>query len=337
MNLPEKIKNKTREILKGLLNPNSLSNLQLLSSIYKTISTKKFRNKRSLFYDSVTIYNKQSKVDGLIKKYLREFECKMEDLYIRVSPKGLMEGEIEITIKTGEKRKMKGKNIIPNMEEIREIETYGKEVLVIEKDSIFSHVGRKRIIICGKGYPDLNTIRFLQLVKTKMFCLTDLDPHGLQIFLTYRRYVQIERIGLKEEDLPGDFYDHGIKMKERELRMLLNNWKEEGNGVKRKGSERKGSERKGSGNGLNGEGESDLKENDGTRKENDGTRKENDGTRKENDGNKSDLDRNKQSDHEQSNHEQNDGREEIKKEIEFLLRYGLKFELEIMIEELDRF
>ncbi|KCZ81511.1 hypothetical protein H312_01089 [Anncaliia algerae PRA339] len=56
-------------------------------------------------------------------------------------------------------------------------------------------------MVTGKGYPCTNTIKFLEKVNMPIFGLFDFDPYGLNIYLNYKKHVNIERIGLSSEDI----------------------------------------------------------------------------------------------------------------------------------------
>jgi meiotic recombination protein SPO11 len=73
-------------------------------------------------------------------------------------------------------------------------------VLVIEKEATFSKLLSLKssdagyafldnyILVTGKGYPDVSTRLLLKLLSQSLaiFCLIDGDPHGFQIYLTYK-------------------------------------------------------------------------------------------------------------------------------------------------------
>lgn len=70
-------------------------------------------------------------------------------------------------------------------------------VLVVEKEASLTEVLEERVaetlsclLVCGKGYPDVATRRFLRRLadaapQLPIFALVDCDPHGLEILLTY--------------------------------------------------------------------------------------------------------------------------------------------------------
>lgn len=88
--------------------------------------------------------------------------------------------------------------IHPIVEQITEIDTSGTNfVLVVEKDAIFMRLIEEKfvqhhrcVIITSRGYPDVATRLFLHKLSSEnptlpIFCLTDFDPHGIEIAMTY--------------------------------------------------------------------------------------------------------------------------------------------------------
>ncbi|KAF4719039.1 hypothetical protein FOZ63_009334, partial [Perkinsus olseni] len=102
-------------------------------------------------------------------------------------------------------------------------ESTARHVIVVEKDTVFQRIlsqgGRHLLlgrlpcfIITARGYPDYRTIRFLSLLhdvadkqgtqRLPMWYLGDLDPHGLSIYLAYRRRLsELRWLGLSHNDI----------------------------------------------------------------------------------------------------------------------------------------
>ena len=69
-------------------------------------------------------------------------------------------------------------------------------VLVVEKDAVFQRLLEERILskfpglvmVTGKGVPDLATRQLVHLLSVSLpvLIITDCDPYGLEIFLTYK-------------------------------------------------------------------------------------------------------------------------------------------------------
>ncbi|KAF9412322.1 hypothetical protein HW555_009160 [Spodoptera exigua] len=81
---------------------------------------------------------------------------------------------------------------------IKELQSTAKYILVVEKDAIFQKLLDEGallrlgpvIIITGKGYPDVCTrqlvCRLCSELRLRALALVDADPHGYEIFLTYK-------------------------------------------------------------------------------------------------------------------------------------------------------
>ncbi|VFQ97925.1 unnamed protein product [Cuscuta campestris] len=83
------------------------------------------------------------------------------------------------------------------VEEVENIISVAQYILVVEKESVFQRLANDQfckrnrcIVISGRGYPDVPTRRFLQLLTEKLclptYCLVDCDPYGVDILATYR-------------------------------------------------------------------------------------------------------------------------------------------------------
>ncbi|KAK8963956.1 Meiotic recombination protein SPO11-1 [Platanthera guangdongensis] len=83
------------------------------------------------------------------------------------------------------------------VEEIEDIVSVAKYILVVEKETVFQRLANDKfcgthqcIVITGRGYPDVPTRRFLQRLVKQLhlpaYCLVDFDPYGFDILTTYR-------------------------------------------------------------------------------------------------------------------------------------------------------
>ncbi|OBZ85943.1 Meiotic recombination protein SPO11 [Choanephora cucurbitarum] len=92
--------------------------------------------------------------------------------------------------------------LIPPVSQIAEIQCKAKCILVIEKEATFRYlvsvgfnhslqVQQDCILITGKGYPDLSTRQLVKYLSVHfsekpILALMDNDPHGLDIYATYK-------------------------------------------------------------------------------------------------------------------------------------------------------
>lgn len=191
-------------ILSGYIGESSLQRLKFLQVVYGLVVSGRVMNRRSIYYDAVSIFGSQNRVDNLVKHYTAKFGCRQEDLNVKSGSRGILHGALVFHYR-GFTRSVEGKSLIPDMCGVERVVCRHETVLVVEKETIFDRVAcGDRAIVCGKGYPCSNTIKLLKMLEgqCRMVCLTDFDPHGLHIFLTYRKAVQkIVRIGLGYADL----------------------------------------------------------------------------------------------------------------------------------------
>ena len=125
-----------------------------------------------------------------------------------------------------------GLSISDHLISIATVQTNATCVLIVEKDTVFQSLLSSPgfftnvpcILVTARGYPDNVTIRFLnrlyQIVSSELpfLYLGDLDPHGICIYLTYKRALcaSVEWIGLHYEDIGIDYNQHsllGLKLK----------------------------------------------------------------------------------------------------------------------------
>ncbi|KAF7684258.1 putative meiosis-specific protein SPO11 like protein [Astathelohania contejeani] len=231
MNIIEKIKLQTRSLLHSMFSNNTpiTAKLKFYEILFKMQLNKTPQSKREIFYQSVSIFKSQGRVNNLIAQTVNEFGVTEADLFISASLKGL----IYLPQKTIHFRYamhdicIKKHGLIPNMYKIKRIEVTIKYVLIIEKDSMFSNLislidklieeGKNILqlnecmLVCTKGYPDLNTLRFLSTLNANnVFGLFDFDPFGIHIFLVIKngskknnnlRIEKIKKIGINMEDI----------------------------------------------------------------------------------------------------------------------------------------
>jgi len=94
-----------------------------------------------------------------------------------------------------------------------------RSVLLVEKETIFRALNSLRsgivqeglVMLCGKGYPDLNTRRLLLLLREekcveRVATLVDFDPDGVEIAATYKfgsTLLAHERVAVSGVDIIG--------------------------------------------------------------------------------------------------------------------------------------
>lgn len=214
--IKESIITEAKAILSEPMGECSIRKLKFLQIVFELVCSGRRLVKRSVYYQSVPIFGSQRVTNSLIKHYTGKFKCRQEDLNIRSGLKGIFSGSLTFhTIREGstpvdELVLEQNSGIIPDMNDIRAVECSYKTILVVEKETIFNRIVQDReackdmLVVCGKGYPCSNTMSLLRELESccKILCLTDLDPYGLHIFLTYKKSIgTIERMGIDHGDL----------------------------------------------------------------------------------------------------------------------------------------
>lgn len=227
-NFVDLIKNEAENLFSEIFQKSTLQKLKFLEIILQVLKLNLKIKKRAIFYQSVPVFENQGKVDYLIKFYTKRFGCEQEDLNIRSGTKGICFGRVNIRFHDGNisSTDVNDKSAIPDMEDVKSVDCYYKKILIVEKEAIFDRIIQNQnldfLVVCGKGYPCKNTIRFLKMLDACLFCLTDFDPFGLHIFMNYRRYVNLSRIGIGYEDIFNNNVDRNscIKLNKYDYRMI---------------------------------------------------------------------------------------------------------------------
>ena len=72
--------------------------------------------------------------------------------------------------------------------------SYSKENILNNRNS---NNKKNILLICGKGYPCMNTLKLLTLLNIKTYGIFDFDPHGLEIYMCYKKSnISINKIGI---------------------------------------------------------------------------------------------------------------------------------------------
>ncbi|KAG7311666.1 hypothetical protein JYU34_002719 [Plutella xylostella] len=143
----------------------------------------------------------QSYLDVAVRDACCLLETPPWSLGITATAKGLVAGPLTMETAGGKRVDCMGSGgvLVPqDISGIKSFVTTAKYILVVEKDAIFQKLLDEGalarlgpvIILTGKGYPDVCSRRLLRRLSRELrlraLALVDPDPHGMEIFLTYK-------------------------------------------------------------------------------------------------------------------------------------------------------
>lgn len=173
----------------------------VLTKIHELLTKNFTVTRRELFYQNVVRFRNQTNLDVAIRDVCCLLECPPWELGLIATAKGLIAGPLYIETRDGKivDCMVSGGTMIPqDIIGIKSFKSQAKYILVVEKDAVFQKLLDEGallrlgplIIMTGKGYPDVCTrqllVRLCLELKLQALALVDADPHGYEIFLTYK-------------------------------------------------------------------------------------------------------------------------------------------------------
>nr|SVE69937.1 EOG090X09ZG [Eubosmina coregoni] len=173
----------------------------LLTKVHALLRTNTTSNKRDIYYENVALWGNQTVLDEAVTQLTRLLSLPRRCININATSKGLVAGcltFVDANDKLVDCQTPTGILIPNDVDKLSQFRSKAFCVLVVEKDSTFQKLLDDKIerfigdciLITGKGYPDVNTRRFLRRLWDELqlppLGLMDSDPHGISIFLVYR-------------------------------------------------------------------------------------------------------------------------------------------------------
>ncbi|KAK2603187.1 hypothetical protein N8I77_009663 [Diaporthe amygdali] len=191
--------------------------------------------KRNIYYQDPDLFKSQSNVDQLVDDLAFTLGVGRNALQIVAASKGLIVGPLSLTMKDNSvvscSTDQDHSESIPPIGMIRRID-FGdtRWILVIEKEATFRTLAASQywrhcihgqgVMVTGKGYADLATLEFLNLVHSArplipILGVVDCDPHGIEIMRMYKygsqslsheenaRVPGLQWLGVKMDDILG--------------------------------------------------------------------------------------------------------------------------------------
>ncbi|TBU08034.1 Spo11-like meiosis-specific protein [Hamiltosporidium tvaerminnensis] len=213
----EIIKEETKRLIDSKITKNFVQRLKFYEILFEMNTSSLSKNVREIFYISPNVFLNQNVIVTMANNFIKKYNLTYEDLLITASYKGLFCGPIEIYY-SDYSTKMSG-ILIPELKNVIKITTSYKNVLIIEKESFFTfliELNKKNdfikntILITGKGYPCVNTRKFLSFLCVNFYGIFDFDPYGLHIYSVYKygsainkdlKILTLKRIGISSTDV----------------------------------------------------------------------------------------------------------------------------------------
>ncbi|KAI3392711.1 hypothetical protein diail_5268 [Diaporthe ilicicola] len=163
-------------------------------------------SKRNIYYQDPDLFESQANVDQLVDDLAFTLGVGRNALHIVAASKGHIAGPLSLTMKNNTVVSCSSDHdhceSIPLVSMIRQID-FGeiRWILVIEKEATFRTLAASQYwrncihgqgaMTTGKGYPDLATLEFLNLIHSvrplmPILGVVDCDPHGIEIMRTYK-------------------------------------------------------------------------------------------------------------------------------------------------------
>ena len=223
----------------------------LLNTVHRLVAESRQVTQRELFYRSLSEvhaprFADQTVLNRALLSLMDTVGCDRHSLGVFTTARGLVASDPRFeTLCLDEFSEFladisdhpDGLSISESLTSMRTLQTEAEWILVVEKDTVFQSLlacgeffqHNPCILVTARGFPDNITIRFLQRLVAvtagtlPLLYLGDLDPHGICIFLTFRKAVPCMRwIGLRFADVMNlDLHAlMGIKLKPADVALL---------------------------------------------------------------------------------------------------------------------
>jgi DNA topoisomerase VI subunit A len=180
--------------------------LHVVAKIIELIEQDHYVTNRELYYHSLALCRSNpTEFNRVLDDLVCLLGCSKVHLRILCQPKGVIYGDIQFKLKNGEifdcLASKEGVKIPTPQMPIVEMTSSAKFIIIIEKDSVLQKMlsqesstrfveKYKVILFTAKGYPDINSRAFVNLLwknlRIPIFVLTDGDPHGAEIACCYK-------------------------------------------------------------------------------------------------------------------------------------------------------
>ena len=175
----------------------------VLRTMKRLVEEGRRTTKRDIFYENFAVFSNQAEVDRLVAELVALLQVPRWLLGVVATSKGLVVGDLSYLNSEGImvdcSLTVGGDSIPQDVPELRDLQTRANFLLVVEKDAVFQRLLEEGvfeagfppfIMVTGKGVPDLATRQLVYRLCTQFILpvviLTDCDPYGIEIALTYK-------------------------------------------------------------------------------------------------------------------------------------------------------
>lgn len=173
--------------------------LHCLHQIYDLLENDKRSTKRELYYEHKPVYEVQRNLDSSIRSICELLDESRANLNVLSCGRGILRGAITFLVKDVGVINARVQDVLITDALLQsDLVTEAEFVLVVEKDTTFQKLIDEEfqqtfprgILVTSKGYPDISTRHVLKMLGEKrnfpIYGLFDADPHGIEIYLTYK-------------------------------------------------------------------------------------------------------------------------------------------------------
>ena len=175
----------------------------VLRTMKRLVEEGRRTTKRDIFYENFAVFSNQAEVDRLVAELVALLQVPRLLLGVVATSKGLVVGDLSYLNSEGImvdcSLTVGGDSIPQDVPELRDLQTHASFLLVVEKDAVFQRLLEEGVfdsglppfvMVTGKGVPDLATRQLVYRLTTQFILpvviLTDCDPYGFEIALTYK-------------------------------------------------------------------------------------------------------------------------------------------------------
>uniref|UniRef100_A0A0N5AQJ5 DNA topoisomerase (ATP-hydrolyzing) n=1 Tax=Syphacia muris TaxID=451379 RepID=A0A0N5AQJ5_9BILA len=218
-----------------------------LCQIYTLLVSESSATKRDLFYEQKDLYGEQRNLDSSVTKVCKLLLTSRTGSNVLAGGRGIMMGNLKIVENGTVLDCSASPVVIKSLSSNATLISNARFILVVEKEATFQKLIQEdfffifhpALLVTGKGYPDIATRQLLKNISSAnnipAFGLVDSDPHGIEIFITYKygtkkpkfetgncnilnfEWIGLSRLEASRYPIPEDQF---LRMNKREIKKI---------------------------------------------------------------------------------------------------------------------